>query len=164
MKALREMNPDKKFWPDANSTLRIGYGKVQSMQPRDGITYSWFSTLDGIIEKSASDNPDYQIPNEFTKAATSKDYGRYGQNGTVPVGYLASCHTTGGNSGSPEINAKGQLVGVNYDGVWEGLTGDYDYNEKLTRNISVDIRYVLFITDKVYHCQRLIDEMKIVDK
>jgi len=163
MKALREMLPDKKFWPEANSTLRISYGKVRSMTPRDGVSYSYYSTQDGILQKLASDNPDYSMPESFLNLLKQKDFGRYGENGTLTIDYLSSCHTTGGNSGSPSLNGKGQLTGINFDGVWEGLTTDYQFDELRTNNISVDIRYVLFIIERYGKCQRLINEMKLED-
>jgi len=164
MKALREMMTDKKFWPEANSTLRISYGKVRGMSPRDGVNYAYYSTPDGLLQKTASDNPDYIVPENFVKLLESKDFGEYAANGTMTIDYLSSCHTTGGNSGSPSINGKGQLTGINFDGVWEGLTTDYKFDELLTNNICVDIRYVLFLIDKYGNCQRLLKEMKFAGK
>jgi hypothetical protein len=164
MKALREMMPDKKFWPEANSTLRVSYGKIRGMSPRDGVNYSCYSTPDGLLQKTASDNSDYKVPEPFVKLLESKDFGTYAQNGKMIIDYLASCHTTGGNSGSPSINGKGQLTGINFDGVWEGLTTDYQFDELLTNNICVDIRYVLFLIDRYGNCRRLLKEMKFSGK
>ena len=159
---LRSTDSSKKFYPDANSTLRIAYGKIQSVVPADGKYYNYFTTTDGILEKSNSINPEYSIPEKLATLIKNKDYGNYAVNGTVPVAFLASLHSTGGNSGSPVLNAKGQLIGINFDGLWEGIMTDLYYDEKYCRNISMDMHYFLFIVDKFGNANRLIQEMKIV--
>jgi hypothetical protein len=162
MQVLMQMDTSRQLWPEANSTLRISYGKVRGMQPRDGLMYAYRSTLQGMVEKSYEGNPDYAMHPVLAELAAKKDFGRYGENGVLPVTFLSSCHTTGGNSGSPVLNARGHLVGINFDGVWEGLTTDYAFNGQLTNNISVDIRYVLFVMEKLGHADRLIGELKMV--
>jgi hypothetical protein len=162
MKAQMEMQPEKLFYPDANSTLRISYGKVDGFAPVDGIQYRYFSTLDGIIQK---DNPqiyDYRVPEKLKQLYAAKDYGQYASNNTVPVCFIASNHTSGGNSGSPVINAEGQLIGINFDRNWEGTMSDIMYDPDLCRNISLDIRFALFIIDKFAGAKHLIKEMQLV--
>ncbi len=159
---LRQTDLSKSFYPDANSTLRVAYGKIQSVTPADGMFYNYFTTTDGILEKSNSVNPEYNIPEKLATLIKNKDYGNYAVNGTVPVAFLASIHTTGGNSGSPVLNSKGQLIGINFDGLWEGIMTDLYYDEKYCRNISMDMHYFLFIVDKFGNANRLIQEMKIV--
>lgn len=161
MKGQMAMQTDKKFYPDANSTLRLSYGKVGGVTPRDGITYNYFTTLDGIMEKADSNDVDFKIPSELKALYDKKDFGPYGVNGTVPVAFITSNHTTGGNSGSPLLNAKGELIGLNFDRMWEGNMSDIYFSDEICRNIAVDVRYVLFIIDKLGNCHRLIDEMKL---
>ncbi len=163
MRDLLALDTSNKLYPEANSTLRVSYGRVEGTDPEDGIHYDYFATGNGIFIKSEMDVSDYKIPEEFSKLLKSHDFGRYGVNGELPVTFLASAHTTGGNSGSPVINAKGELVGINFDRMWEGVLSDYYYDEKLCRNICVDIRYVLFVIEKYGKANRLIDEMKIVN-
>ncbi len=162
MKAQMEMQPEKLFYPDANSTLRITYGKVDGFLPADGIEYRHLTTLDGIMQK---DNPqiyDYRVPEKLKKLYLAKDYGQYASNNTVPVCFISSNHTSGGNSGSPVINAQGQLIGINFDRNWEGTMSDIMYDPDLCRNISLDIRYALFIIDKFAGATHLIKEMQLV--
>ena len=159
---LMEMRQDKVFYPDANSTLRVAYGKIAGYEPRDGVRYLPFTTLSGIIEK---DNPaiyDYNVPQRLKELYRAKDFGPYAQDGDVPVCFIATNHTTGGNSGSPVLDGEGNLVGINFDRAWEGVMSDMQYSPEICRNIAVDIRYVLFIIDKYAGAQRLIDEMDIV--
>ncbi|HEX5001250.1 MAG TPA: S46 family peptidase [Bacteroidia bacterium] len=155
------MAPESISYPDANSTLRVTYGKVEGYVPRDGVQYTCFSTLDGLIEKEDTASSEFHVPSKLKALYMSKDYGPYTVNGTVPISFLASNHTTGGNSGSPVINATGELIGINYDRVWEGTMSDLDYDISRCRNISLDIRYMLFIVDKFAGCTRLIDEMHL---
>ncbi len=162
MKAQMEMQPEKLFYPDANSTLRITYGKVDDFTPADGIQYKPVTTLDGIIEKDNPDVYDYRVPEKLKSLYQSKDYGQYVYNNTVPVCFIASNHTSGGNSGSPVLNAEGQLIGINFDRNWEGTMSDIMYDPDLCRNISLDIRYALFIIDKFAGATHLIKEMQIV--
>ena len=163
MAAQMEMQPDKRFYPDANSTLRVGYGNVKSYYPADAIKYKWFSTLDGIMQKENPDIYDYMVEPKLKELYKRHDYGRYADaDQTMHVGFIASNHTTGGNSGSPVLNADGQLIGINFDRVWEGTMSDLIYDPDQCRNISVDIRYCLFIIDKMAGAKRLVDEMTIV--
>lgn len=159
---LRSVDKDRKFYPDGNSTLRVSYGNVNGMEPADGKHYNYFTTTDGILEKIDNLNPDFKFPARLEKLIRDKDFGTYAKNGSVPVAFIASNHTTNGNSGSPVINAKGQLIGINFDRVWEGNMSDYFFDENTCRNISMDMHYFLFVVDKFGNAQRLIQEMKIV--
>ncbi len=163
MRGQMEYEPQKAFYPDANLTLRVAYGKIQGYSPADGIYFRPVSTLDGIMEK---DNPnifDYNIPQRLRDVYASKDYGRWEENGSVPVCFIADNHTSGGNSGSPVINAEGHLIGLNFDRVWEGTMSDIVFDPDVCRNISLDIRYVLFIIDKVADADHLLEEMDFVE-
>jgi hypothetical protein len=161
--AQMEMNPDKRFYPDANSTLRIAYGNVKSYKPADAVQYNWFTTLDGIMQKENPDIYDYVVEPKLKELYILRDYGRYADaDQSMHVGFIASNHTTGGNSGSPVLNADGQLVGINFDRCWEGTMSDLMYDPDQCRNISLDIRYCLFIIDKMAGAKRLVDEMTIV--
>lgn len=162
MAGQREMMTDKKFYPDANSTLRIAYGQVMPYEPADGVKYHYITTLDGIMEKAVPGDPEFDVPVRLTELYNKKDYGRYAVNGTVPVSFIATNHTTGGNSGSPVLNAKGQLIGTNYDRVWEGTMSDVLFNPEVCRNITLDIRFTLFIIEKYAGANRLIAEMDII--
>ncbi len=159
---IREMNEGRKFYPDANSTLRLAYGNVSGYYPRDGAFYNYFTTIDGIMEKNLSGNEDYEIPERLRTLYKNRDFGSYTVNGTVPVAFIATNHTTGGNSGSPVLNANGQLIGTNFDRVWEGTMSDIMFSPERCRNITLDIRYTLFIIDKFAGASHLIKEMDIV--
>lgn len=163
IKGLREMYPDKKFYPDANSTLRFTYGQVLSYEPKDGIKYKYTTTLKGVMEKEDPSNPEFIVPDRLKKLYKAKDYGAYGENGELVVGFLTNTDITGGNSGSPVINAEGQLIGVAFDGNWEAMSGDIAFEPELQRTISVDIRYILFVIDKFAGAGHLVDEMTLVD-
>lgn len=161
MKGQMEFSSDKTFYPDANSTLRIAYGKIRGYSPADAVYYKPSSTLEGIIQK---DNPliyDYNIPEKLREVYKNKDFGTWGSNGSVPVCFLADNHTSGGNSGSPVINRKGELIGINFDRVWEGTMSDVAFDPEMCRNISLDIRYVLFIIDRYANANWLIEEMDL---
>jgi hypothetical protein len=162
MKALLEVFPNKKFYPDANSTLRCSYGQVQGYQPRDAVSFASKTYLDGVMEKYVPGDYEFDVPVKLRELYTKKDYGQYAEAGKMPVAFIGSNHTTGGNSGSPAIDAYGNLVGLNFDRVWEGTMSDYYYDLTICRNIMVDIRYVLFIIDKFAGADRLIKEMKLV--
>ena len=162
VRALMEMDTNKRFWPDANSTLRVSYGKVASYVPTDGVKYDYYTTTSGIIEKSLTDLTDYTLGDNVTEFLKSENWGPYAHSdGTMRVGFAASNHTTGGNSGSPILNADGHLVGINFDRVWEGTMSDMFYDVTFCRNVSVDIRYVLLITDRYAGAGHLIKELKI---
>lgn len=162
MKAQMEMQEDKVFYPDANFTLRVTYGKIDDFQPMDGVAYKHYTTLKGIVEKDNPDIYDYRVPEKLKELYQSKDFGIYGLNGEMPVCFTASNHTSGGNSGSPVINAEGQLIGINFDRNWEGTMSDLMYDPEMCRNISIDIRYALFIIDKFAGASHLIEEMELI--
>lgn len=154
--------PDRRFWPDANSTLRVAYGQVEPYAPRDGMTYKTQTYLDGIMEKYKPGDYEFDVDPRLIALYEKKDYGPYGENGKMPVCFIASNHTTGGNSGSPAIDAHGNLIGINFDRVWEGTMSDLYYDESICRNIMVDIRYVLFVMDKLAGASNLVNEMTLV--
>lgn len=164
VKGLREMEPERDFYADANGSMRIAYGQVRDYRPRDATRYGPVTTLNGIIEKSYLPMKDYSIPEKLRELYEQKDFGPYTENGKVPVCFIASNHTSGGNSGSPVLNADGHLIGINFDRNWEGTMSDYVYDINQCRNIVVDIRYVLFIVDRYAGASHLIDEMKIIHK
>jgi len=163
VKAQMEFQPDKVFYPDANSTLRVTYGKVKGYYPRDAAYFLPYSTLEGIIEKDNPEIYDYDVPEKLKELYRTRDYGRYGEDGKMHVCFIATNHTTGGNSGSPVINAEGHLIGVNFDRAWEGVMSDLMYNPEKCRNISLDIRFALFIIDKFAGAGHLLEEMKLVE-
>lgn len=161
VQGLMEMNPKAKFFPDANFTLRTAWGKVEGYEAREGVDYDYKTTLDGVVEKVAIGAHDWVMPKRLRELYEKKDYGRWAVDGTVPVCFSASIHTTGGNSGSPVLNAKGELIGLNFDRVWEGTMSDIMFDPAKCRNITVDIRYVLFLIDKYAKAPYLIEEMKL---
>tara|TARA_Y100000589_G_scaffold325145_1_gene362549 strand:+ start:8451 stop:10568 length:2118 start_codon:yes stop_codon:yes gene_type:complete len=163
VKSLMNSFPEKTFWADANSTLRLTYGKVEGTFPRDGIKYTWFTTMDGIIEKNNTGNDDFKIPERLKDLHKEKNYGKYGNNGNLNICFLGSNHTTGGNSGSPALNAEGLLVGINFDRSWESTMSDVLFDEDICRNIMVDIRYVLWVIDIYAGAGHLVEEMNLVD-
>ncbi|MBK8701965.1 MAG: S46 family peptidase [Saprospiraceae bacterium] len=163
MKAQMELFPEKKFYPDANSTLRVTYGKVQGYKPKDAVYYNPVTYLDGVMEKYVPGDYEFDVSQKLIQLHEDKDYGPYAdKTGKLPVCFLGSNHTTGGNSGSPAIDAHGNLIGLNFDRVWEGTMSDINYDASICRNIMVDARYVLFVIDKFAGAKRLIDEMKLV--
>lgn len=157
-----EMFPDEAQWPDANSTLRITYGKLEGSAPHDGMQYTEHTTLDGIITKNNSGNPDFELLPRMHELAAARDYGDYAQDGELWVCFTGSNHTTGGNSGSPVIDAEGNLMGLNFDRTWESTMSDYMFDASRCRNITVDIRYVMWVMDKYAGAKHLVDEMTIV--
>ncbi|MBU1009515.1 MAG: S46 family peptidase [Bacteroidetes bacterium] len=158
---LMEMQPDKVFYPDANSTMRMSYGTVQDYQAADAIRYNYFTTMNGIVEKEDPKNDEFIVPEKLMKLIETKDFGPYAENGTLRVCFLSTNDITGGNSGSPVINGKGELIGIAFDGNWEAMSGDIAFEPELQRTINVDIRYVLFIIDKYAGASNLIDELEI---
>lgn len=162
MKALMEMQPQKEFYPDANSTMRVAFGTVGGFVPRDGLNYNYFTTIEGVLEKEDSLVHDYEVDDKLKELVRTKNYGRWAdKDGTVHVAFIASNHTSGGNSGSPVLDANGHLLGVNFDRVWEGTMSDIIFDPKQCRNITLDIRYVLFIIDKYAEADYLIEEMDL---
>jgi hypothetical protein len=159
--ALRDMNDRTKYYPDANSTMRLTYGKALSYDSRDAVHYHYLTTLKGIMEKEDPTNPEFIVHPKLKELYKNADYGQYGENGKLYVGFLTNNDITGGNSGSPVINSKGQLIGCAFDGNWEAMSGDTAFEPDLQRCINVDIRYVLFIIDKFAGATHLIDEMTI---
>lgn len=164
MKGILELSPDDaRIFPDANSTMRVTYGKVKGYAPQDAVYYEPVTYLNGVMEKYVPGDYEFDVPQKLIELYNKKDYGPYGENGKMPVCFIGTNHTTGGNSGSPAIDAKGNLIGLNFDRVWEGTMSDIYYDPAICRNIMVDIRYVLFIIDKYAGDKRLIDEMKLVN-
>lgn len=158
-----EMNQGKAMYPDANFTMRLTYGEVLDYIPMDAVHYDYLTTLDGVMEKEDPDNWEFVVPQKLKDLYNAKDYGRYAENGKMPLAFISTNDITGGNSGSPIMNANGELIGLAFDGNWEAMSGDIVFEKNLQRTINVDIRYVLFIIDKYAGATRLIDEMKIVE-
>lgn len=163
MTALIKVLPNERYFPDANGTLRVTYGQVRGYSPRDAVTYNPVSYLEGVIEKHVPGDYEFDVPQKLIDLYNNKDYGPYADsNGKVPVCFLGTNHTSGGNSGSPTIDGHGNLIGLNFDRVWEGTMSDIHYDPEICRNIMVDLRYVLFIIDKYAGAKHLIDEMELV--
>jgi hypothetical protein len=164
MKGIIEFSkPEDRIFPDANSTLRVTYGQVKGYDPADAIRYDFVSHLEGVIEKYVPNDYEFDVPKKLLDLYNKKDFGAYAdKNGKMPVCFIATNHTTGGNSGSPALNKKGHLIGLNFDRVWEGTMSDIYYDPKICRNIMVDARYILFIIDKYAGAKHLIEEMKLV--
>jgi len=162
MQAQMEVFKEKVFYPDANSTLRVTYGTAKGYNPRDAVGYDHYTYLDGVMEKYKPGDYEFDVPEKLQTLYKARDYGQYGNNGKMPVCFIARNHTTGGNSGSPALDAWGNLVGLNFDRVWEGTMSDINYDPSICRNIMVDIRYVLFIVDKYAGAGHLVQEMKLV--
>lgn len=163
MKGILELSSkDARIFPDANSTLRVTYGKVKGYAPADAVYYSPVTYLEGVIEKYVPGDYEFDVSPKLIELYNAKDFGSYGENGKMPVNFIGTNHTTGGNSGSPAIDAHGNLIGLNFDRVWEGTMSDIYYDPAICRNIMVDIRYVLFVIDKYAGAKHLVDEMKVV--
>jgi hypothetical protein len=160
MKGLREMS-DKVLPPDANSTMRLTYGTIQDYYPADAVHYDFVTTMAGVMEKEDPDVFEFVVPAKLKELYEKKDFGQYAENGNIVTCFLTNNDITGGNSGSPVLNAKGELIGLAFDGNWEAMSGNIDFDPNLQRCISVDIRYVLFLIDKFAGAQNIIDELKI---
>ncbi|MFZ4546075.1 MAG: S46 family peptidase [Bacteroidales bacterium] len=160
--ALREMNPSKSFYPDANSTMRMTYGKVLDYYPADAVHYNYYTTLDGVMMKEDPNNEEFIVPAKLKELYNKKDYGRFGENGKLYTCFLTDNDITGGNSGSPVINGDGELIGIAFDGNWEAMSGNILFEPELQRTINVDVRYVLFVIEKYAGASNLIKELKIM--
>jgi hypothetical protein len=154
---------EKKYYPDANSTLRVAYGQVGDYSPRDGVTYNWYTTIDGLMQKEDPAVEEFHVAPKLKELWMKKEYGAYAdKKGELHVAFIANNHTSGGNSGSPVLDADGNLIGTNFDRCWEGTMSDEAFDPSFCRNISVDIRYTLFVIDKFAGAGYLLDEMKVV--
>ncbi len=162
--ALREMNPNKNYYPDANFTMRCTYGTIKGYDPADAVHYDFVTHLYGVMQKEDPDNPEFIVPLKLKKLFKNKDYGQYGENGQLVTCFISTNDITGGNSGSPVLNGKGELIGLAFDGNWEAMSGDIKFDTQLQRTISVDIRYVLFIIDKYAGATNIINELRIVNE
>ncbi len=163
VQGIMEWKKDKPIMADANSTLRVSYGLVEGIEPKDGLSYNYYTTLDGVMEKENNTIEEFEVPQKLKDLYNNKDFGRYAlPNGKMPLAFLASNHTTGGNSGSPVLNAYGELIGTNFDRIWEGTMSDILYDINLCRNITLDVRYTLFIIDKFGGASWLLNEMELV--
>jgi hypothetical protein len=161
--AIKEMESEKAIYPDANGTMRVSYGQVLDYYPQEAVHYDWFTTAEGILAKEIPDDPEFEVPAKLKELILAKDYGKYGKDGVLNVCFLTNKDITGGNSGSPVINANGELIGCAFDGNWEALSSNIIYNPALQRCICVDIRYVMFVIDKVGGAGYLLDEMIIIE-
>ncbi len=162
MKGIQQTLNNRPVYPDANGTLRISYGVIKGYEPRDAVYYYPISHVKGIIEKYIPGDYEFDVSQKLIELYKNKDYKPYSNTGEMPVDFLGTAHTTGGNSGSPAINSEGELIGINFDRVWEGTMSDLYYDQKICRNIMVDINYVLLVIDKIGNDKRLIDEMILI--
>jgi hypothetical protein len=162
LEGLREMQAGKVFYPDANSTMRMTYGKILDYYPADAVHYDYVTHLSGVMAKEDPSNEEFVVPAKLKELYLKKDFGRYGSNGDLVTCFLTDNDITGGNSGSPVMNGDGDLIGIAFDGNWEAMSGNIAFEPELQRTICVDIRYVLFVIDKYAGAKNLIDEMKIV--
>ena len=157
------MNDKTAMYPDANSTMRITYGKVGGYSPRDAVNYNYYTTIDGYLEKEIDDDLEFDIKDDFKSAILSNDFGQYAdKNGKLRTDFLTNTDITGGNSGSPVLNSKGEIVGIVFDGNWESMTSDIYFHPTYNKTVCVDIRYVLFVIDKYANAQNLMSEINIV--
>ena len=163
VKGILAMQEGRKHYPDANSTLRVSHGTVSGYNPRDGVHYKCQTFLDGVFEKMDSSSDEFNVPPRLMELYLNKDYGRYATNGKMPLAFIASNHTTGGMSGSPVLDANGKLIGINFDRVWEATMSDIMYSPEQCRNITLDVRYILFVIDKFAGAGHLVKEMVLVE-
>jgi len=161
--ALKEMKPEMVSYPDANATMRLTYGKVCEYFPADAVKYKYYTTLDGVMEKENPNDSEFIVSEKLKSLHKNKDYGRYGENGTLKTCFISNNDITGGNSGSPVLNGNGELIGIAFDGNWEAMSGDIAFEPEIQRTINVDIRYVLFVIEKYAGAKNLIDEMRIIE-
>ncbi len=161
LRELMDSDTNNLYYPDANFTMRVTYGKVEGYQAADAVTYDYYTTTRGILEKGSMDNADYKVNEKLKQIIEKKDFGPYATDSNMPVCFVASNHTSGGNSGSPVLDAEGRLIGINFDRNWEGTISDYEYDPAVCRNISLDIRYVLFILDKYAGAANILKELTI---
>ena len=165
LQALGEVYPDSTFWPDANSTLRLTYGLMEGSEPRDAVSYKPFSTARGVLDKDIPGDAEFDLPEALVSKLKAQEYGPYADSeGNLRVCFLGSNHTTGGNSGSPAINGTGDLVGLNFDRTWESTMSDVRFDADRCRNIMVDIRYVLWVTDVYAGATHLVQEMTLTER
>jgi hypothetical protein len=163
VEGLTAMNPNKKYYPDANFSIRLTYGQVLPYEPKDGVLYKYYTTLKGVIEKEDPTNPlEFTVPEKVKEAYVLSDYGMYGQDGNLRINFLTNNDITGGNSGSPVLNARGELIGLAFDGNWEAMSGDVMFEPQLQRCINLDVRYLLWTIDKFGGAGYLLNEMTIV--
>ncbi len=162
VEGLRLMSPDKKFYPDANGTMRVSYGKVEDYYPSDAVYYNYYTTMDGLMDKMDKSNDEFNLSDRMVDLYKKKDYGNYGQNGVLKIDFITTNDITGGNSGSPVINGKGELIGLAFDGNWEAMSGDISYDPNYKRTICADVRYVLWVIDKYAGAGYLLNELKIM--
>ena len=165
--SAHEFDPGRAFFPDANLTLRVAYGAVEGYRYADGVYHKPLTTIEGVIAKDDPAIYDYNVPQRLRELCAAQDYGRWAAEidgrTTVPVCFLATNHTTGGNSGSPVLNGRGELVGINFDRTWLSTMSDIEFDPDVCRNIAVDIRYVLLVIDRIGGAGHLIDEMEFAD-
>jgi hypothetical protein len=165
MAALMEMDSNKTFYPDANFTQRMSYGSVLGYAPKDAVWYNYYSTSKGILEKQKPGDPEFDVQQYILDAIRSGDFGRYAdKEGILRVNFLSNNDITGGNSGSPVLNGKAELVGLAFDGNWESLSGDILFEPSMQRTISVDIRFVLYTIDKLMGAPHVVKELKLTGK
>jgi hypothetical protein len=163
LQSIQDCFADKKYYPDANSTMRLSYGPIRDYDGKDAIHYDWKTTGQGILEKYKPGDPEFDLPPRLVSLLQKKEFGRYGKDGKLPVAFLTDNDITGGNSGSPVLNSKGELIGLAYDGNWEAMTGDLVYDPQLKRTICCDIRYVLFIIEKFANAQNIMSELRLIE-
>ena len=160
---LRKMNPSKKYYPDANSTLRMTYGTIQDYYPIDAVHYDFRTTLDGVMEKEDPKNDEFVVEKRLKELWAAKDFGQYAEDGKLYTCFTSNNDITGGNSGSPVINGNGELIGLAFDGNWEAMSGDLSFEQKVQRTICMDARYLLWCIEKVGKANNIIDELTIIE-
>jgi hypothetical protein len=164
IRGLMKMHPEKNYYPDANSTMRVTYGQVLAYEPQDGVQYSYYTTLDGLMKKYKPGDEEFDLPASLISLYDKRDYGRYADaDGALRTCFITNNDITGGNSGSPVINGRGELIGLAFDGNWEAMSGDIAYDRQYKRTICVDTRFLLFLIEKMGKAKNLIKEMNVID-